>query len=121
MIRRLPHRASRVVLLAIATVGLTALVQQTTSTQSAGQPALSEQASVEKTLQRYGNRRNSSELQQFLRRGDIRPTPLTARGFDTDYHFMLMEIAGDELYFQTVSRLGETIDAGVITRKSARP
>lgn len=56
-----------------------------------------------------------------LRRGDIRQTPLTARGFDTDYHFMLMEIAGDELYFQAVSRSGETIDAGVITRKSARP
>jgi predicted phosphodiesterase len=51
-----------------------------------------------------------------LRRGDIRPTPLTARGFDTDYHFLLMEIAGDELYFQAISRAGETIDAGVMTR-----
>ena len=51
-----------------------------------------------------------------LRRGDIRPTPLTARGFDTDYHFMLMEVTGDELYFQAISRAGETIDAGVIER-----
>lgn len=51
-----------------------------------------------------------------LRIGDIRPTPLTARGFDTDNHFMLMEITGNELYFQAIGRTGETIDAGVITR-----
>jgi hypothetical protein len=51
-----------------------------------------------------------------LRRGDIRPSPLTARGFDTDYHFMLMEVSGDTLYFQAISRTGETVDAGEITR-----
>ena len=51
-----------------------------------------------------------------LRRGDIRPSGLTARGFDDDYHFMLMEAAGDELYFQAISRKGQTIDAGVMTR-----
>jgi hypothetical protein len=47
-----------------------------------------------------------------LRRGDIRPSPHTARGFDEDYHFMLVEISGDELYFQAISRSGTTIDAG---------
>jgi hypothetical protein len=51
-----------------------------------------------------------------LRNGDIRPSPLTARGFDTDYHFVLMEISGDTLYFQAISRTGETVDAGRITR-----
>jgi hypothetical protein len=30
---------------------------------------------------------------------------------------MLMEISGDELYFQVISRTGQTVDAGVITRK----
>jgi hypothetical protein len=40
-----------------------------------------------------------------------------ARGFDTDYHFMLMEISGDELYFQAISRTGETVDAGIVTRQ----
>jgi 3',5'-cyclic AMP phosphodiesterase CpdA len=54
-----------------------------------------------------------------LRKGDIRPTRLTARGFDTDYHFMVFEAAGDELYFQVISRTGETIDAGVITKVTA--
>jgi hypothetical protein len=53
-----------------------------------------------------------------LRAGDIRSTPLTAKGFDTDYHFLMMEISGDELYFQTISRAGETVDAGVISRAS---
>lgn len=51
-----------------------------------------------------------------LRKGDIRPSPLTARGFDTDYHFLMMEISGETLYFQAISRTGETIDAGSITR-----
>jgi 3',5'-cyclic AMP phosphodiesterase CpdA len=51
-----------------------------------------------------------------LRKGDIRPSGLTARGFDEDYHFLLMEITGDELYFQAISRTGATVDAGVMTR-----
>lgn len=49
-----------------------------------------------------------------LRRGDIRPSAVTARGFDEDYHFMLVEISGDELFFQAISRGGLTIDAGVV-------
>jgi hypothetical protein len=51
-----------------------------------------------------------------LRVGDIRPSGLTAKGFDRDYHFLMMEISGDELYFQAISRTGATVDAGVIRR-----
>jgi predicted phosphodiesterase len=51
-----------------------------------------------------------------LRRGDIRPSAMTARGFDDDNAFVLMEIDGDELYFQAVSRTGQTVDAGVIRK-----
>jgi predicted phosphodiesterase len=52
-----------------------------------------------------------------LRKGDIRrPSSIMARGFDTDFHFMMMEISGDTLYFQAISRTGETVDAGAITR-----
>jgi 3',5'-cyclic AMP phosphodiesterase CpdA len=54
-----------------------------------------------------------------LRRGDIRATRLTAKGFDDDYSFMLVEVSGDELYFQAISRGGVTVDAGVITRPSS--
>jgi predicted phosphodiesterase len=60
-----------------------------------------------------------------LRKGDIRrDSPLLARGFDTDFHFLLMEVSGDTLYFQAISRTGETVDAGSITRRaqpSSRP
>ena len=52
-----------------------------------------------------------------LRKGDIRrPSSIMARGFDTDFHFMMMEVSGDTLYFQAISRTGETIDAGAMTR-----
>jgi 3',5'-cyclic AMP phosphodiesterase CpdA len=51
-----------------------------------------------------------------LRRDDIRPSTITAKGFDDDCHFMLVEISGDKLYFQAISRTGATVDAGVITQ-----
>ena len=53
-----------------------------------------------------------------LRPGDVSPSPITARSYDADYHFMLVEITGVELYFQAISRAGITIDAGVITRRA---
>jgi hypothetical protein len=31
---------------------------------------------------------------------------------------MLVEIAGDELYFQTIARSGETIDSGELTKRA---
>ena len=51
-----------------------------------------------------------------LRKGNLRKTDLTAAGYDQDRSFMLVEIAGDELYFQTISRVGLTVDSGVIRR-----
>ena len=50
-----------------------------------------------------------------LRRDNIARTNLTAKGFDQDNHFMLMEIDGDTLYYQTISRPGTTIDTGVVS------
>jgi hypothetical protein len=50
-----------------------------------------------------------------LRVGDIdKKSGLTEAGFDTDYSFLLAEVAGTELYFQAISRTGKTVDAGVI-------
>jgi hypothetical protein len=54
-----------------------------------------------------------------LRKGDVRRSPLTAAAFDQDQAFMLVEIAGDQLLFQTISRAGATVDAGVIERRPA--
>jgi hypothetical protein len=41
-------------------------------------------------------------------------SPLTEKAFDTDLSFMLFEIAGDEMYFQVVSRARATVDSGMI-------
>jgi hypothetical protein len=54
-----------------------------------------------------------------LRKGNIGKTPLTAKGFDTDNAFMLCEIDKNKLYFQVISRLGKTVDSGVIDRPGA--
>jgi hypothetical protein len=52
-----------------------------------------------------------------LRTGDIRRnSPLTAKGFDTEQSFMLVEIDGDVLHFQTISRRGKRVDSGEIRR-----
>jgi hypothetical protein len=55
-----------------------------------------------------------------LRRGDTRPSAMTAKAFDQDTSFMLVEIDGDRLSFQTVTRAGTTVDSGTIQRQ-ARP
>ncbi|MEQ1757563.1 MAG: metallophosphoesterase [Vicinamibacterales bacterium] len=53
-----------------------------------------------------------------LREGNIdRTTGLTARGLDTDLSFLAAEIIGDELTFNTISRSGQVVDSGVITRR----
>ena len=53
-----------------------------------------------------------------LRRGNIdRRSGLTARGFDADLAFLAAEIAGDELYFNAISRTGAIVDSGIITRR----
>lgn len=50
------------------------------------------------------------------KKGNLRKTDFKAAGFDADCTFMLVEIAGDELHFQAVSRTGATVDSGVIRR-----
>jgi len=55
-----------------------------------------------------------------LRKGDTRPGSLIAARFDRDRSFLLAEIAGDSLYFQTISRKGATVDKGVLVRREKR-
>ena len=52
-----------------------------------------------------------------LRRGNIGQSGMTAKGFDEGFTFMIVEIIGDELHFQTISDQGKTIDSGVIPRR----
>ncbi len=55
-----------------------------------------------------------------LRKGNLRPSVMTAAAFDQDQSFMLVEIAGSEMSFQAISRTGKTVDSGVI-HKEVRP
>ena len=54
-----------------------------------------------------------------LRKGDLRKSAMTAYGNDSVYAFMLIEIDGDDLHFQTISDKGVTLDSGVIRRPKA--
>ncbi|AMY09846.1 Alkaline phosphatase precursor [Luteitalea pratensis] len=52
-----------------------------------------------------------------LRAGNMNPTDQTAASFDQDQSFMLVEVAGAEMYFQVISRTGNTVDSGRISRQ----
>jgi hypothetical protein len=53
-----------------------------------------------------------------LRRGNIRDkSVMTAKGFDTDRSFTLVEVVGDHLFFETISRLGQIVDSGQFARR----
>jgi len=54
-----------------------------------------------------------------LREGDAAPSPVIARGYDRDYHFMLAEISDDAFSFQAINRVGLTIDAGTLRPSTA--
>jgi len=52
-----------------------------------------------------------------LRRGNMEASDQTASSFDQDQSFMLIEVAGDDMYFESVSRTGRVVDSGVINRQ----
>jgi 3',5'-cyclic AMP phosphodiesterase CpdA len=57
-----------------------------------------------------------------LRPGDVKKgSPLTEKAFDTDMSFMLLEVAGNELHFQVISRMGDTVDSGVLSKQQQKP
>jgi 3',5'-cyclic AMP phosphodiesterase CpdA len=52
-----------------------------------------------------------------LRKGNMEPSDQTAASFDQDQSFMLAEVAGDEMFFESVSRTGRVVDSGLINRQ----
>jgi hypothetical protein len=56
-----------------------------------------------------------------LRYGNLRKTDLTAVGYDKDRSFLTIEISGDDLSFQAISRTGVTVDSGSFHRPGAAP
>ena len=56
-----------------------------------------------------------------LRKGDIEKSNLTAKGYDQGYTFMIVELDGDDLHFQTITDRGETVDSGTLRRQHTTP
>jgi predicted MPP superfamily phosphohydrolase len=56
-----------------------------------------------------------------LRVNNLNKTAVTDKGFDTDRTFMLVEIAGANMYFQTLSRVGALVDSGIIPKQPSVP
>jgi calcineurin-like phosphoesterase family protein len=57
-----------------------------------------------------------------LRKGDVKDnSPLTAKAFDGDMSFMLAEVVKDQIYFQVISRTGETVDSGILVNQRKKP
>ena len=54
-----------------------------------------------------------------LREGNMSPTEQTAASFDRDRAFLAVEISGNDLFFQAISRTGQTVDSGAISRQGA--
>ena len=52
-----------------------------------------------------------------LAKDDFHRSDVMETSFDRDRTFMLIEVAGDKLHFQTISRSGQTVDSGAITRQ----
>src|SRR5258708_1028369 len=52
-----------------------------------------------------------------LRKGDVKRSDMTAAAFDQDCSFMLIEVSGDDLYFQEVARGVATFDSGTVLRQ----
>jgi hypothetical protein len=50
-----------------------------------------------------------------VRKGDVdRNSSLTAKAFDQDLSFLLVEVTQNALHFQAISRKGETVDSGAL-------
>jgi predicted phosphodiesterase len=53
-----------------------------------------------------------------LRKGNMTRSEQTAASFDQDQSFMLVEVAGADMFFQVISRAGQTVDSGEIHRQA---
>jgi 3',5'-cyclic AMP phosphodiesterase CpdA len=56
-----------------------------------------------------------------LRKHGLAKTNFTEKGFDTDRTFILIEIVGDQMYFETLSRTGVDVDSSILQRPIRTP
>lgn len=56
-----------------------------------------------------------------LRQGDVKDkSTLTEKAYDSDMSFMLAEIVNNQLFFQVISRTGQTVDSGVLVSRKKK-
>ena len=55
-----------------------------------------------------------------LRAGGVGVSQVSAKSFDRDMHFMLIEIVDDKMHFQVISRTGKTIDSGTLIQQRTK-
>jgi calcineurin-like phosphoesterase family protein len=56
-----------------------------------------------------------------LRAGDVKDnSPLTEKFFDRDMSFMLAEIVNNQLFFEVISRTGQTVDSGILVSRKKK-
>ena len=53
-----------------------------------------------------------------LHKGDTKRSAMTAKAFDQDQSFLLVEIDGNQLAFQAITRAGVTVDSGTMPRQA---
>jgi hypothetical protein len=56
-----------------------------------------------------------------LRTHNVKQSPTVGKAFDTDRAFMVVETAGDQMYFEAISRTGEIVDSGKLDRQVPNP
>ncbi len=54
-----------------------------------------------------------------LSRHDFRKSDKVQADDDSDHGFMLVEISGDDLYFQEINQRGDTVDSGTLARQQS--
>jgi hypothetical protein len=56
-----------------------------------------------------------------LRSGDVKDrSPLTEKAYDKDMSFMLVEVNNNQLFFQVITRTGETVDSGTLVSRKKK-
>jgi hypothetical protein len=50
---------------------------------------------------------------------DVKANNLSEKHFDQDQNFMLIELAGDNMHFQVITRTGKTVDTGALPRRKS--
>ena len=56
-----------------------------------------------------------------LVKNDFYSSAQMEKSFDKERCFMLIEVAGDHLYFQTIAETGKTVDSGTMLRQQSEP